>query len=171
MVAGIAFITFYLLLRFFLRRRKIQPKFPKVSDYAREIGYSAITISIFSVVTLVFLKIPFISKYTTLYTDINAYSRFYFFAIFPVMFLMHDTYFYWTHRLMHHKKLFRLFHLVHHQSTNLFLQERSQNTGQVDTGPLSGSRKPDWLPKILRIQFLLADPVAYRHLWEVRNEL
>ena len=118
MVAGIAVITFYLLLRFFLRRRKIQPKFPKVSDYAREIGYSAITISIFSVVTLVFLKIPFISKYTTLYTDINAYSRFYFFAIFPVMFLMHDTYFYWTHRLMHHKKLFRLFHLVHHQSTN-----------------------------------------------------
>ncbi|MEO6316932.1 MAG: sterol desaturase family protein [Chitinophagaceae bacterium] len=34
------------------------------------------------------------------------------------MFIIHDTYFYWTHRLMHHKKLFRLFHLVHHHSTN-----------------------------------------------------
>jgi sterol desaturase/sphingolipid hydroxylase (fatty acid hydroxylase superfamily) len=34
------------------------------------------------------------------------------------MFLMHDTYFYWTHRLMHHPRLFRYFHLVHHQSTN-----------------------------------------------------
>lgn len=27
-----------------------------------------------------------------------------------------DTYFYWTHRLMHHKVLFRYFHLGHHRS-------------------------------------------------------
>ncbi len=31
---------------------------------------------------------------------------------------MHDTYFYWTHRLIHHPKLFRLFHSVHHESHN-----------------------------------------------------
>ena len=34
------------------------------------------------------------------------------------MFIIHDTYFYWTHRLMHHPKIFRWFHLVHHLSTN-----------------------------------------------------
>jgi len=34
------------------------------------------------------------------------------------MLLIHDTYFYWMHRLMHHPKLFRLFHLVHHRSNN-----------------------------------------------------
>jgi sterol desaturase/sphingolipid hydroxylase (fatty acid hydroxylase superfamily) len=34
------------------------------------------------------------------------------------MFLLHDTYFYWTHRAMHHKKLFRAMHLVHHKSVN-----------------------------------------------------
>ncbi|MFN9951035.1 MAG: sterol desaturase family protein [Bacteroidota bacterium] len=32
--------------------------------------------------------------------------------------MMHDTYFYFAHRVMHHKKLFTLFHLVHHKSTN-----------------------------------------------------
>ena len=29
---------------------------------------------------------------------------------------LHDTYFYWTHRLMHRPKLFRIFHKVHHDS-------------------------------------------------------
>lgn len=31
---------------------------------------------------------------------------------------MHDAYFYWTHRLIHHPRLFRFFHGVHHESHN-----------------------------------------------------
>jgi sterol desaturase/sphingolipid hydroxylase (fatty acid hydroxylase superfamily) len=34
------------------------------------------------------------------------------------MIFLHDTYFYWAHRLMHQPKLFRYFHNVHHKSTN-----------------------------------------------------
>jgi sterol desaturase/sphingolipid hydroxylase (fatty acid hydroxylase superfamily) len=34
------------------------------------------------------------------------------------MLLVHDTYFYWAHRWMHHKSVFRLVHRVHHLSTN-----------------------------------------------------
>jgi sterol desaturase/sphingolipid hydroxylase (fatty acid hydroxylase superfamily) len=34
------------------------------------------------------------------------------------MVLMHDTYFYWTHRLMHIPWLFRWIHATHHRSTN-----------------------------------------------------
>ena len=30
----------------------------------------------------------------------------------------HDTYFYWTHRLMHHPRIYRRVHKVHHMSTN-----------------------------------------------------
>lgn len=30
----------------------------------------------------------------------------------------HDTYFYWTHRLLHKRSLFRLAHDIHHRSTN-----------------------------------------------------
>ena len=32
--------------------------------------------------------------------------------------VLHDTYFYWTHRMMHHRWLYPWFHRVHHQSTN-----------------------------------------------------
>jgi sterol desaturase/sphingolipid hydroxylase (fatty acid hydroxylase superfamily) len=38
-------------------------------------------------------------------------------SIFVTIFV-HDTYFYWSHRLMHHRRLFRWFHRVHHESTN-----------------------------------------------------
>jgi Delta7-sterol 5-desaturase len=117
-VAGIFFLLFYILLRPLKRARKIQQRFPKLDDYAREIGYSVITISIFAFVPLLILHFPFISRHTYFYTRIEQHGWLYFFLAFPIMFLVHDTYFYWMHRLMHHKKLFKTFHLVHHKSTN-----------------------------------------------------
>ena len=118
LVAGIFFLLFYLLFRPFLSYKKIQQKRPKFDDYAREIGYSVITISIFAFVPLFILHFPIISRYTGFYTRIEQHGWFYFFFAFPLLFFIHDTYFYWTHRLMHHKKLFRIFHLVHHKSVN-----------------------------------------------------
>ena len=34
------------------------------------------------------------------------------------MLFLHDTYFYWMHRAMHHPTLYKHVHLVHHKSTN-----------------------------------------------------
>ena len=34
------------------------------------------------------------------------------------MLAIHDTYFYWMHRAIHHPKLFKYIHLVHHKSNN-----------------------------------------------------
>jgi len=42
----------------------------------------------------------------------------YFFISIVLCVIIHDAYFYWTHRLMHNPKLFKVFHLVHHKSTN-----------------------------------------------------
>jgi sterol desaturase/sphingolipid hydroxylase (fatty acid hydroxylase superfamily) len=35
---------------------------------------------------------------------------------FPLVLVVHDAYFYWTHRWMHHPMLFRTFHWEHHKS-------------------------------------------------------
>ena len=118
LVAGIAFVIFYFILRKRNSFKKIQGKFPGKKDYLREISYSIVAIAIFAGVPLIILHIPSLRARTFFYTDINDYSKVYFFLAFPIMFVIHDTYFYWLHRLMHHKKLFRIFHLVHHQSTN-----------------------------------------------------
>ncbi len=118
LTAGVAFVLFYVLFRRQVSSRRIQAKFPLPKDYAREIGYSFLTIVIFAAVPTFLLGNPSISSHTTLYTDISQHSSLYFWLAFPLMVVMHDTYFYWTHRLMHHPKLFRVFHLVHHRSTN-----------------------------------------------------
>jgi sterol desaturase/sphingolipid hydroxylase (fatty acid hydroxylase superfamily) len=59
-----------------------------------------------------------IRPHTTFYENIDTHGWLYAFIAFPIMLLVHDTYFYWVHRLMHYPKLFRLFHLVHHKSNN-----------------------------------------------------
>jgi len=118
MVAGVAFLVFYVLLRKALSYRKIQLRFPRGKDYLREISYSLFTMCLFALVPLIFIKNKSVVIHTHWYTNIAQHGWFYFYMAFPLMFIIHDTYFYWMHRLMHHKRLFRIFHLVHHQSTN-----------------------------------------------------
>jgi Delta7-sterol 5-desaturase len=118
LVAGLAFLIFYILKRNTRSKTKIQNRFPQNKDYFREIGFSVTTILIFGVVPFVLLKNPEIRQYTTFYNRIEDRGWTWFFLAFPVMLIMHDTYFYWMHRIMHHPRLFRLFHLVHHRSTN-----------------------------------------------------
>ncbi len=118
MIAGIAFLLFYILLRNKILYKKIQSRFPKNTDYLREMGYSALTIGIFSFVSVILITHPSVAPYTTRYINIAEHGWVYYFLAYPIMFIMHDTYFYFTHRLMHHKYFFKWFHLVHHQSTN-----------------------------------------------------
>jgi len=117
-IAGIAFLAGYVLLYRHIRYKKIQPKLPGKKDYFREIAFSVTTMLIFAISPLLLIKNPAIEPFTTHYTRIEEYGWFYFIAAFPLMFIIHDTYFYWMHRFMHHPKIFRIFHLVHHKSTN-----------------------------------------------------
>ena len=115
--AGLAFLFFYVLLKNKLLFAKIQKKWPAKDDYAREIFYSLITFAIFAITPLV-LNNRYIKPYTTIYKNIHEHSMLYFWLVFPLMIIVHDTYFYWAHRIMHHPKLFAFFHVVHHKSTN-----------------------------------------------------
>jgi Delta7-sterol 5-desaturase len=105
------FLVYYVFFRKKLSSKKIQEKFPKLKDYARELGFSTLSVIIFSVPPLVML-------YSTFYKHIDEHGILYFVLAFPLMLLIHDTYFYWAHRLMHNPRLFKWVHLVHHRSTN-----------------------------------------------------
>ena len=118
LIAGATFIFFYILFKRKIFYKKIQNTFPKNSDYIREFTYSIITIMIFGIVIVTIMGNPNIRPYTKIYENIEERGWLYYFAAFPIMLIMHDTYFYWTHRIMHHKLLFNTFHLVHHKSTN-----------------------------------------------------
>ena len=117
-IAGAVFFLFYVVLKNKILHKKIQSLFPKNTDYLREIFYSTITMLIFGFIPLFFIGNPAMRPHTTLYDKISDYGWAYYFLAYPIMFIMHDTYFYWTHRIMHHKNLFNTMHLVHHKSTN-----------------------------------------------------
>ncbi len=117
-IAGIAFIICYVVLLRLIRSKKIQQRFPNFSDYTREIGFSLLTVFIMAFVPALVLGSPGVARYTKFYTDINQHGNLYFILAFPLMAFMHDTYFYWMHRLIHHPALFRIVHLIHHKSTN-----------------------------------------------------
>jgi sterol desaturase/sphingolipid hydroxylase (fatty acid hydroxylase superfamily) len=117
-IAGIAFLVFYVLLRKRIAPKKIQARYPTAADYRRELLFSTVSIVIFALPPLVLVQNDVLRPHTTFYASIPRHGWVYFFGVFPLLFLMHDTYFYWMHRLIHHPKLFRLFHLVHHRSVN-----------------------------------------------------
>lgn len=118
LLAGLVFLLFYVVLKNNIVHKKIQLIFPKNRDYLREIGYSTITMLMFAFIPILFIYNPAVKPYTNLYPHISDYGWVYYFIAFPIMFIMHDTYFYWTHRIMHHKSVFNIMHLVHHKSTN-----------------------------------------------------
>lgn len=116
LLAALAYLLFYVIFKSPMLARKIQQKFPQNGDYYRDIFYSVISIGIFAASSVWTLYI--IRPYTNLYSDFNEYSKGYYAFTYVWMFFLHDAYFYWAHRLMHHPKLFRLVHLTHHKSNN-----------------------------------------------------
>ena len=116
-LASIAFSIFYWLKKNDWSYRKIQQKFPVLSDYRREFLYSVSTSIIFATLGYLFFFGP-LAQYTMVYKDIHAHSISYLFVSIGITLLIHDTYFYWMHRLIHHPVLYGYFHKVHHLSIN-----------------------------------------------------
>ncbi len=97
--------------------RRIQPKFPPVSMLWSEFRWSLFTVVIFAVSGALALE-AWERGHTRVYLDIAEYGWPYFFLSVALLALTHETYFYWTHRWLHHPRLFKRFHGVHHDSVN-----------------------------------------------------
>jgi Delta7-sterol 5-desaturase len=115
--AGVAFLIFWVIGKKHWRHLFIQKVFPKNKDLIREFSYSMSTVIIFSLIGYcIYLSIK--AGYTNIYNKVSDYGLFYLFISFPITVIFHDFYFYWTHRFMHLKKIYRYVHRVHHESTN-----------------------------------------------------
>lgn len=99
-----------------MRHRLIQGKWPAKKEILREITYSISTVLIIASTGLMIVAgQPGIFK---VYTKMDDHGWVYFLFSLLWIILAHDAYFYWTHRLMHHPRLFGLFHRLHHLSLN-----------------------------------------------------
>ncbi len=57
--------------------------------------------------------------YSKIYTDVSEHHALWSIARFFIILLVDATWFYWLHRLLHHPKLYRYVHRVHHQSIDV----------------------------------------------------
>lgn len=56
--------------------------------------------------------------WTRIYSDVSAYPLWWPPASIAIYLLIHDSWFYWTHRWMHRPAVYRRIHAVHHASRN-----------------------------------------------------
>ena len=82
----------------------------------REIGWSLASAAIYGIPAGIVAWGWQTHGWTRIYTQWDAYPLWYLPVAVLLYLLAHDTWFYWTHRLMHRPKWFRKMHAVHHAS-------------------------------------------------------
>ncbi len=117
LLAGGVWLMFYVVFQTQLRHRRISNRTAQDGQVAREIAHSLRSIAIFGLVTCLVVYAAY-SGWTRLYLDVRAYGWGWFVASIGVMIVIHDAYFYWTHRLMHQRWLYPWLHRTHHLSTS-----------------------------------------------------
>ena len=97
-----------------LAARRIQRVRATRSDMRREIGYSLLTVFLFSLVGFVVYLGSQQGVFRIYSGALPGTGRL--LLEFTAFVLLHDAYFYWAHRVMHTRRLFRWVHRLHHKS-------------------------------------------------------
>jgi len=117
LATGLVFLVFYVWFKKKLWYAKIQQRYPENKHIIREIKYSISTLFILGIVIML---VTLANKHglTRAYKPFDKYGYTYYFFSMVLMMFVHDTYFYWGHRLMHWKPIYKWAHQTHHLSVN-----------------------------------------------------
>lgn len=108
---------FFALLKQRMQSRKIQAKDVAAAQIRTEILVSIRSVFVFSVIYAA-LEAAEKAGYVPGPQIAARWGPFWFAASLLLIILVHDAYFYWVHRLIHHRRLFRKCHMRHHRSRN-----------------------------------------------------
>jgi len=106
------------LLHVALRRRlahRLIAGWPTWRDLRRELAYSVSSLLVLTAANCAVLA-GMVSGWFDAYEDPLKHGWPWLLASLPLLIVWHDTYFYWTHRLLHTRWLLRHVHGVHHRS-------------------------------------------------------
>ncbi len=106
-------VTVWIMLRTRLASRRLQARDATFSDRRRELLLSLQSALVYLVGACLLI---WGMQHGIFYMPVESYGLGIDLAILALLLLLHDTYFYWTHRAMHHPRLFRFFHRAHHRS-------------------------------------------------------
>jgi Delta7-sterol 5-desaturase len=117
LAAAPLYLVFWVWRPGWSRARRLQASDPERGRVLSEIAYSMSTVVIFSAVGMGLLYAQR-AGFTRIYLSVPERGWAYLGASMAVAVLIHDAYFYWSHRLLHWRPLFRFAHHVHHRSTS-----------------------------------------------------
>ena len=114
LVAGVFYVYFYVWNRKKWEVRKLSRRSYPKHQFKREVAWSMLTALIFGLAGALsvwlwqagLLKIYVGSEYPFGWVPFSL----------VIALVLHETYYYWLHRLMHHPAIFNIVHKVHHQS-------------------------------------------------------
>jgi ring-1,2-phenylacetyl-CoA epoxidase subunit PaaE len=110
------FIIFWVVLAGFLSNKRIQTSKRAGFDQIKGEVYNTILVTITSTL---FTGIIFYFKdsgWTKFYVDTGKFGWWYEVLAIIIVLLISDGWFYWTHRWLHHPKIYKYVHAVHHKS-------------------------------------------------------
>ena len=141
-------------------RRPLQAKPIGLPQVRREVLTSIVSIVVIGSVMPVTFALG-LGRHAHFYQSVHAYGRGWGFiaAMVLLMMVIQDTWFYWTHRLMHHRRLFRRFQrqpaqrgrTIEAQLHRFFgtTSGRKEQYARVLTSALAADRLPDALRGVL----------------------
>ena len=98
-----------------VKARRLTDGRPRPATVRAEIGWSLISALIYALPGVIVIE-AWKAGGTLLYTEWRPIDWVWIPVSVFICLFVQDTWFYWTHRLMHHPRLFRVVHLVHHRS-------------------------------------------------------
>ena len=114
LAASLLWLIVHVLLKKRLAHRLIA-QWPSARDVRREMSYSFLSLLVFAAVGMMTVMMV-IKGHWVVYRNPTERGVAWLVASLPLMLIWHDFYFYWTHRLMHSRWLFRHVHGLHHRS-------------------------------------------------------
>ena len=111
--ASVMSVIVWAMWRAGFTKRKIQKSHANSKDIRREILQSLRSIAVYAFVSVFVIWGNRVGVLHGLWASYGLAGDI---ALFCVLLVAHDTWFYWTHRAMHHPRLFKVFHLAHHRS-------------------------------------------------------
>lgn len=112
--AGLAFAVFWVWGRERFRARRVLGRAPDGVSMVHDLRWSVSTILVFSIFGVAVYYGGLAGWLQRYDGDIGELGWPWALSSIAVLVVLQDTYFYWTHRAMHHPALYRLFHRVHH---------------------------------------------------------
>ena len=89
--------------------------YKKRNQIIRELKWASLSSIVFAGICALSV-IMYNHGWTKIYGDIDHHSIIYF-ILSPILLLAgYETYYYWLHRLMHHRSVYKIIHKVHHES-------------------------------------------------------